>query len=122
MPDTAIYDAERELTLIVSTGVATINDWNYSRSRILEYYEKFDSNQVLVDVREQEIAPGTLDVLGFGANWPRAIKLAIVIGTATEDTHHFLETVAVYRGRPIKLFKSVKSALKWLGKEFCPAF
>ena len=112
--DTVTYDSERNVTLVISIGRATIDDWDKSRAQILNFYEKFGSNRVLVDVRKQEAAPGIMEVFSFGSNWPHLIKLAIVIGPETEDAHRFLETVAVNRGRPINLFKSDAEALEWL--------
>ena len=114
MPEEVTFDSEKHLMRVRSWGECSIQDWESSKAQVLQLNSEHDCNILLVDVREQEASPKTMEILQFGANWPRSIRVALLIGPATLKDQNFLETVAVNRGIPMKDFTEEDEAMEWL--------
>ena len=114
MPETVTLDKELNVIRVRSWGDVTISDWQGSKRRVVELYGTTGVAEVLVDVTEQSSAPPTLDIYDFGADWPSAIRVAIVTGDATREDQEFLENVAMNRARPMRTFDGDSEALDWL--------
>tara|TARA_Y100000031_G_scaffold8313_1_gene9257 strand:- start:164 stop:532 length:369 start_codon:yes stop_codon:yes gene_type:complete len=116
MPEEVTFDAKRQLICVRSWGECGIQDWNSSKDQVLQLNSKHGCNKLLVDVREQEAAPGTMEIFKFGASWPLSIRVAILVGKGTQEDQKFLETVAVNRGIPMKDFMEEDEAIEWLNR------
>jgi hypothetical protein len=114
MPEEVYYDADNMLMRIKVWGDDPIDDWIASRKQVVQLYEKHGAVMLLVDVRDQESAPGIMDVFDFGEDWPQEIRLAILIGENTPDDVQFLESVAVNHGKNIRIFYEEAECLRWL--------
>lgn len=114
MPEKVTYDLDTGLIRVRAWGQGTIDEWNASKTRVLELHARHGASMLLVDTREQQKAPNTAELFDFGTHWPREIRLAILVGESTKSDQHFLETVAVNRGLPIRIFSSEVEALAWL--------
>ncbi|MGI9205692.1 MAG: STAS/SEC14 domain-containing protein [Woeseiaceae bacterium] len=97
------------------SGTSTIEDMLSAKERILHISEKHGTNRLLVDTRDMLSAAQSIDLFEFGLNWPHTIRAAILFGDHTAQDMRFLETVAVNRGKEIRLFADEASALDWLG-------
>ena len=116
MPEIVEYDAQAKLIRVRAWGADTIEDWLSSKEQVVELHDEYGAIQLLVDVRDQESAPSTLDVFEFGASWPHGIRTAILIGGKTRKEQLFLETVALNRGKNMRIFDNEVDALNWLGE------
>ena len=96
-------------------GHDPIDEWLESRRQVIELYEKHGATQILVDAREQESAPGVLDVFDFGEDWPQGVRAAILVSEDTPQDTLFLEAAAANSGRSIRMFFDENEALRWLG-------
>jgi len=114
VPEQVTYDVEIGLIRVRAWGVDTIDDWNSSKEQVLQLHATHGANKLLVDVREQESAPSTLEIFDFGSDWPVHIRTAIVSGDRTRDEQFFLETVAFNRAKQMRLFEKEDEALEWL--------
>lgn len=114
MGNEVIYDADRRLMRVRSWGHDPIGDWLAAKAKLLEIHEDNGADILLVDVREQETGPPLFDILDFGDAWPKTIRAAILIGKKTPSDMHYLETIAVQRGKQIRVFFGEPEALAWL--------
>ncbi|MEO1247554.1 MAG: STAS/SEC14 domain-containing protein [Pseudomonadota bacterium] len=114
MPEEVRYDPEQKLIHVNSWGHVTIDDWNSSREAVIRLYRRYRAGRVLVDVTRQVSAPSTLEIFDFGAEWPASIRTAVVTGAATRAEQQFLETVAMNRARPLRVFDDRDTAIAWL--------
>ena len=108
------YDAQAKLIRVRAWGAGTIEDWLSSKEQVVQLHDEHGAIQLLVDVRDQESAPPTLDIFDFGAGWPPEIRTAILVGEKTREEQQFLETVAFNRGKRMRVFDCEVDALNWL--------
>lgn len=113
------YDDDRAICLVRVGG--TISDRDDVRSFFepaRPLLEKRGGKRVLFDMREAEIAAGTLETFDTAAQpeswgWDKSYMAAVVYSEITENAR-FLETVGVNRGIMIKVFDDVDEATAWL--------
>lgn len=116
MTEEVTYDPASRLIRIRVWGDDPISDWIVSKQEVMQLHEMHGANRLLVDVREQEVAPALFDILDFGDAWPTTIWLAVLVGKNTPDDVAFLETVATRRRKSIRIFFSESEALDWLNQ------
>jgi hypothetical protein len=114
MTEKLSYDPTSRLIRIRVWGDDPISDWIVSKQEVMLLHEMHGANRLLVDVREQEVAPALFDILDFGDDWPTTIWLAVLVEKNTPDDVTFLETVATRRRKSIRIFFSEVEALDWL--------
>lgn len=117
MGNEVFYDADRLLMRVRSWGYDPIDDWLAAKAELLELHATHGADVLLVDVREQETGPPLFDILDFADAWPTTIRVAILVSKNTPDDMLYLETVAVQRGKQIRIFFGEPEALAWLGGE-----
>ena len=72
------------------------------------------ANSLLVDVRDQESAASLFDIFDFGDTWPTEVAAALLASAKTPEDVLLLETVAMQRGKKMRIFFSEAEALAWL--------
>ena len=117
MAYTVIYDADQHLMRVRAWGQDRIDDWLDAKLELLRMHEAYGANILLVDVREQETSPDLFDILDFGDTWPSSIRVALMVSKNTPKDMLYLETVAVQRGKQIRIFFGEPEALAWLAGE-----
>ena len=97
------YDAHRNLMRVRAWGHDRIDDWLEAKTELLQLHEANGTSILLVDVREQETSPDLFDILDFGDSWPASIRVALLVSRNTPRDMLYLETVAVQRGKQIRI-------------------
>jgi len=93
---------------------ATLFDWKEAQAAFLRLSEETGIRRALVDVRSQMAAGPPLDLFEFGLNIPSDAAFAVLSAPQRGD-HEFVETVALNRGRNVRLFSgSEQEAIEWL--------
>ena len=93
---------------------ATVSDWNEAQVVFFQLSEETGIRRALVDVRKQEAAGPQLELFEFGRNIPSDMAFA-VLSDPRRDDHEFVETVALNRGKNVRLFfGSEEEAIEWL--------
>lgn len=110
------YDATNHMIRVRVQGEETIEDWEASKAQIIKLNSERGCSNVLVDAREQQAAPGMLELFEFATHWPPTIRVAKLVGPKTRAAQGFVETVAVNRGIPMKDFTNERDAMAWLIK------
>jgi hypothetical protein len=111
------YDADRDMMGVRAWGRDRIDDWLKAKTELLQLHQANGTGILLVDVREQETSPDLFDILDFGDSWPASIRVALLVSRNTPRDMLYLETVAVQRGKQIRIFFGEPEALAWLGGE-----
>ena len=107
-------DAERRFLRVQFDQSATVKDWVEARAIFLQLSEETEIRRALVDLRQQQIAGPVSQLFAFGQNIPSGITVA-VLGDPHSDDHKFVETVALNRGKTVRLFfGSEDEAIEWL--------
>jgi len=110
-------DAERRLLRFVFEQRATVSDWVEARATFLRLSEETGICRALVDVREQRVAGPVAELFEFGSSIPSGMVFA-VLGNRHSEDHKFVETVALNRGKNVRLFfGSEEEAVAWLMTE-----
>ena len=117
MPEEIRYDSDLGLIRIHSYGDDPIETWIASRAEVLRLHQLQGAKRLLVNARELVSAPSVLDIFDFGDNWPKEIRVGIVISSKTPDDVMFLESAATYRGKSIRIFFDEDDAMTWLMEE-----
>jgi hypothetical protein len=108
------YEADRKLMRVRAWGHDRIDDWLEAKTKLLQTHEANGASILLVDVREQETSPDLFDILDFGDSWPASIRVALLVSKNTPKDMLYLETVAMQRGKQIRVFFGDPEALAWL--------
>lgn len=108
------YDADQQLMRVRAWGQDRIDHWLEAKLELLRMHETNGANILLVDVREQETSPDLFDILDFGDTWPSSIRVALLVSRNTPKDMLYLETVALQRGKQIRIFFGELEALAWL--------
>ena len=116
MPETVSYLKEHDVIRVDSFGETSIEDWESSMDQGKKINQETGTFLVLVDARQQQITPGTMELFNFGANLPAGYIFVVVISDTTLDDHSFLETVGKNRVKAIQIFRDFDEALLWLDK------
>jgi len=109
-------DARRRFLHFEFGQHATVRDWKEAQVAFLRLSEETGIRRTLVDVRRQEKAGPPLELFEFGQNIPSGMAFA-VLGSPRPD-HEFVETVAMNRGKNVRLFFGPEDeAIEWLMKQ-----
>ena len=93
---------------------ATVNDWREAQAAFLRLSKETGIRRALVDVRNQKAAGPEIDLFEFGRDIPSGMMFAVLSNPHRGD-HKFVETVALNRGKNVRLFfGSEKEAIEWL--------
>ncbi len=114
MPETVTFDPDTGLVRIRAWGNESVNDWIASKQEILRLHAEYGATKLFVEARELEGAPSVLDILDFGDSWPDEIRAAILISRKTPEDVMFLDSVAVHRHKPMRIFYDKDEAMEWL--------
>ena len=107
-------DAQRRFLRFLFDQRATVTDWVEARAICLRLSEETGIRRALVDVRKQQVAGPVMELFEFGHNIPLGMVFA-VLGDPDSDDHKFVETVALNRGKNVRLFfGSEEEAIEWL--------
>jgi hypothetical protein len=114
MQGTITVDAERRFLRFQFDQRATVSDWVEAQAIFLRLSEETGIRRALVDVRQQQDAGLGMEVFQFGNNIPSGMVFAVLSGPHRAD-HRFVETVALNRGKSVRLFfGSEEEAIEWL--------
>ena len=93
---------------------ATLFDWKEAQAAFLRLAKETGIHRALVDIRNQAAAGPPLDLFVFGNNIPSRAAFA-VLSAPHRSEHEFVETVALNRGKNVRLFfGSENEAIEWL--------
>jgi len=107
-------DPERRFLRFRFEADATLADWKEAQAVFLRLVEETGIGLALVDVRKQGDGGPKLDLFEFGANLPSGMAFAVLSARGRED-HRFVETVALNRGKNVRLFFGPEEeAIAWL--------
>ncbi len=114
MPETLTFDPSTGLMRIRAWGNEVVSDWIASREEVLRLHAEHGASKLFVEAREVKSAPSVLDILDFGDSWPAEIRAAIVISSDTPEDVMFLDSAAVHRHKPMRIFYDEDEAMRWL--------
>ncbi|HET9218813.1 MAG TPA: hypothetical protein VFR18_17645 [Terriglobia bacterium] len=107
-------DAERRFLCFRFDQRATVRDWVEARAIFLRLSDETGIRRALVDLRKQQVAGPVMELFEFGHNIPSGMVFA-VLGDPHSHDHKFVETVALNRGKNVRLFfGSEEEAIEWL--------
>jgi len=96
---------------------ATIRDWVEAREICLRLSEQTGIRRALVDVRRQQVAGPVIELFEFAHQVPPGMVFAVLSDPHSND-HKFVETVALNRGKNVRLFFAAEEeAIEWLTTE-----
>jgi len=113
MPNEVRLDAEEQLLRVRFGSDSTVDDWKSALGQVERLSEESGICRVLVDVRSQTDLASASERYDFGCQLPHSLAFAVLCEKHPDD-HHFIETVAAYRGARVKNFGSEQDAIKWL--------
>ena len=117
MQGTVSVDAERRFLRFQFGQDATLKDWVEARVIFLRLSAETEIRRALVDVREQQVAGPLTELFQFGDSIPSDMVFA-VLGNAHSSDQRFVETVALNRGKNVRLFFGAEEeAIEWLMKD-----
>lgn len=107
-------DPERRFLRFQFDQGATVSDWVEARAIFLRLSEETRIRRALVDVRRQQAAGPAIELFQFAGDIPPGMVFA-VLSDPLNDDHKFVETVALNRGKDVRLFfGSEDEAIEWL--------
>ena len=110
-------DTERRFIRFQFDAGATLEDWLEARAIFLRLSGETGIRRALVDVRQQKAAGPTVELFEFGQNLPSGVVFAVLSDPRSDD-HKFVETVALNRGKNVRLFFGPEEeAIAWLMTE-----
>jgi hypothetical protein len=117
MQGTVTVDAERRFLRFQFNEHATIKDWIEARAIFLRLSEETAVRRALVDIRKQPVAGPVMELFEFGHSIPSGMAFAVLSDPHSSD-HEFVQTVALNRGKNVRLFfGSEEEAIEWLMAE-----
>jgi len=114
MPEQVTYDGDNRFIRVQAWGDDPISDWFASKQGVVELRRSRGTSMLLVDAREVQVAPPPFDILDFADAWPATLRTAILISRNTPSDIKIMETVALHRGKQVKIFFSRTEAADWL--------
>ena len=109
-------DAQRRFLHFQFDQHATVRDWKEAQGAFLQLSKETGIRRALVDVRMQKTAGPQLELFEFGQNIPSGIAFAVL--SDPRPDHEFVETVAINRGKNVRLFFGPEDdAIEWLMKQ-----
>jgi hypothetical protein len=126
MPYRVEYDGERDLVVLEYEGTVDTATAQEGATVASDAAFRQDTNRVLVDLRDADLALSADDMRGLPAaisdalaEWSipvRAFRRAIVVSDRWED-YRLFEQVATGEGWTTRVFDSVDEARKWLAQD-----
>ena len=113
MHATITVDEQRRFLRFQFDPCATVSDWKEAQAAFLRLSEETGIRRALVDVRKQTTAGPQLELFEFGRHIPSGMAFAVLTDPHRGD-HEFVETVALNRGKKVRLFGSEQQAIEWL--------
>ena len=94
---------------------ATVGDWKKAQAHLMQLMRETGVRRVLVDLRNQKASGHWAELFNFGANIPDGMAFAVLADPRRED-YKFIETVALNRGKAVRLFPSGEedAGIRWL--------
>ena len=94
---------------------ATVDDWKKAQALLMQLVKETGIQRVLVDVRSQKASGHFAELFNFGAGIPDGMAFAVLADPGRED-YRFIETVALNRGKTVRLFPPDReaAAVRWL--------
>lgn len=94
---------------------ATIEDWREAQALCMQVSLQTGIRRVLVDLRRQRLSGRDLDLFNFGVGVPDGMVFAVLADQKRGD-YRFVETVALNRGKIVRLFPpdEAEAAIQWL--------
>jgi hypothetical protein len=113
MHGTVTVDPERRFLRFQFDRSATVRDWTEARTLFLRLSEETGIHRALVDIRQQRASGPVVELFRFANAIPSGVFA--VLSHPQADDHKFVETVAVNRGKNVRLFfGSEEEAIEWL--------
>ena len=113
-------DPQRRFLRFQFEQQATIGDWNEARAAFLRLSAETGIRCALVDVRRQQVAGPPIELFEFGGEVPSGMAFAVLSEPRRGD-HEFVETVALNRGKNVRLFFGAEDdAIEWLTRQGGP--
>jgi hypothetical protein len=107
-------DPERRFLRFQFEEDAALVDWKEAQQIFMRLTRETGIGRALVDIRKQTGAGSRLELFEFGRNIPSGMAFAVLSARDRED-HNFVETVAINRGKNVRLFfGSEEEAVEWL--------
>lgn len=107
-------DEQRRFLRFQFDQCATLGDWEEARAAFMRLSQETGIRRALVDVRKQMTSGAQLELFEFGRNIPSGMAFAVLSEPHRGD-HKFVETVALNRGKNVRLFLgSEEEAIGWL--------
>ena len=112
---TVTTDPQERFIRIQCSPRATVNDWRASLEAFMALAMETGIRRGLVDVRSQESESGPqMELFDFGSKLPPDMVFAVMSDARNHD-HVFVETVALNRGKNVRLFFGAEEeAIEWL--------
>ena len=100
---------------------ATVADWKEARTLLMEMVQKTGIRNVLVDLSRQKASGAWHELFSFGVEVPDGMAFAVLADLGRED-YQFVETVALNRGKAVRLFAASEepAAVAWLEAQAKP--
>lgn len=114
MQGVVTVDPERRFLRFQFDQRAMVSDWVEARAIFLRLSEETGIRRALVDVRKQQAAGPVVELFEFAHSIPSGMAFAVLSDPHYSD-HKFVETVALNRGKNVRLFfGSEEEAIEWL--------
>jgi hypothetical protein len=121
MPWSAVYDAERDLVLVVNSGRLSLKDYETEVEEALRIGLRHGCRHYLVD--DTALLPNldALDIYDFPKLYDRffvdgSVRIAVLFDpqSPVREALEFYETVCRNQGYNVRLFHIVEQAIEWL--------
>ena len=107
-------DSQRRFLRFQFGRYATVGDWQKAQAAFIRLSNETGIRRALVDLRGQADSGPALDLFQFGSDIPGGMAYAVLSGLQRYD-HAFVETVALSRGKNVRLFFGPEEeAVEWL--------
>jgi hypothetical protein len=114
MRGAATVDSGRRFLRFEFDADATLADWKEAQVIFGRLSVETGINRALVDIRKQKDDGLRLELFEFGRNIPSGMAFAVLSARGREG-HEFVETVALNRGKNVRLFFGPEEeAIEWL--------
>jgi len=107
-------ESERRFLRFEFDADATLGDWKEAQVIFARLSGETGIKRALVDVRKQKDEAQRLELFEFARNIPSGVAFAVLSARGRDD-HEFVETVALNRGKNVRLFFGPEEeAVQWL--------
>lgn len=114
MPESVNWDSNHKIAIIISKETTDISIMLGSLKKALLIVEEHKGLGIMVDARELLEMPSVDSIFQFLSNIPDESSLAIVQGYANEDKLEFFTEIARTKGKDVRNFIHIDTAIKWL--------